>query len=74
MHNIDSGDCKFDIVYCIVQCCFVLCVTYFLTSFMFDCCTTELMDLQNDMYVCMYNSHMHVHTDAVNLYLLSSIR
>ena len=62
MHSIDYGDCKFDIVYCIVSCCFVLCVLYFLSSFVSDCCTTEFVDLRNDMYVyvcmcvcvCMY--------------------
>jgi hypothetical protein len=60
MHSIDSGDCVFDIFYCIVSCCFALCVMYCLTSFMSDCCTTEFVDLRNDMYgcnvcnVCMY--------------------
>jgi Na+/H+-dicarboxylate symporter len=54
MHSIDAGGCKFDIVCCIVWCCFVLCVMYFLTSFMSACCTAEFVDLRNDMYVCMY--------------------
>ena len=54
MHSIDSGYCNFDIVLCIVSCCFVLCVMYFVTSFMSECCTTEFVDLRNDMYVCMY--------------------
>jgi len=51
MHNIDSGDCKFDIVYCTVSCGFVLCVMYFLSSFVSDSCKTEFVDLRNDMYV-----------------------
>jgi len=54
MHSINSGDCKFDIVYFIVSCCFVLRVMYFLTSVMSDCCTTEFMNLWNDTYVCLY--------------------
>ena len=33
MHNIDFGDCNFDIVYYIVSCCFVLCDMYFSAKF-----------------------------------------
>ena len=33
MHNIDFGDCNFDIVYCIVKCGFVLCDIYFSDEF-----------------------------------------
>jgi len=51
MHSTDSGDCKFDIVYCIVSCCFILCVMYFLTSNMSKCCTTEFVGRRN-MYLC----------------------
>ena len=55
MHSIDSGDRKFGIVYFIVLCCFVLCVVYFLTSFMSECSTTEIVSLRNDtLYVYMY--------------------
>jgi hypothetical protein len=53
MQSIDSGDCKFDILFCIVLCCLILRVMYFLMSFISDCCMTEFMDLRNDMYVCM---------------------
>ena len=37
-------------------CLFVLfvCCVFFLKSFMSDCCMTEFVDLQNDMYVCIY--------------------
>ena len=66
MHRFDFEDCSTDICF-FVLCCVVsfvlfvcvLCV-YFLTSFMFDCCMTEFVDLRNDacvcvcMYVCMY--------------------
>ena len=43
-------------VYNIILCSFVffVCYVFFLTSSMFGCCMTELVDLQNDMCVCMY--------------------
>ena len=52
----DLGDFSIDIclflLYCIVS--FVLFVCLFVTSFMSDCCTTEFVDLRNDMYVHTY--------------------
>jgi len=69
MRSIDAGDFKFDIVHCIVWCCFVLCVMYFLQSFMSAFCTAEFVDLRNDMYIC--NSLQKAETVSFRFHLMT---
>jgi len=58
MTTAQGGGKVVSLTHCTVLChllCSCVMGFFFLTSFMSECCMTEFVDLQNDMwYVCMY--------------------